>query len=125
MPGGWARAGGSRPSGRCGLVRRAGAGEGRAEHWLGGPGPPGDEQASLRGVGGRAWRSLGRRDWAGAAVSQWRAPPTPRRALQLSASGPSAGFAPEAPDLGLCNQLRRRGPGEPCGVVEGLPAFPG
>lgn len=101
-----APAGGARPSGRCGSVRRARAGEGRAEHELGGP--PGGEQASRRGVGGRAWRSLRRWDWAGVAVSQCPAPPTPRRALQQRHRDP-LGFAPEAPDLGLCNLFRRRG----------------
>lgn len=42
-----------------------------------------------------------------------------------NASGPSAGFAREAPDLGLCNLLRRRSPGERSGVLEGLPASRG
>lgn len=97
---------------------------GRSTSWAG-LGPRATSRPPRRGVGGRAWRSLGRRDWAGAAVSQWQAPPTPRRALQQSASGPSAGFAPEAPDLGRCNLLRRRGPREPGGVAEGSPAFPG
>lgn len=54
-----AGAGGARSPGRCGSARRAGAGEGRAEHELGGPGPRGCEQASRRGLGGRAWRSGG------------------------------------------------------------------
>lgn len=86
-----------------------------------------------RGGRSRSWAGLGPGatsrppavGWAGAAVSQWRAPPTPRRALQHSASGPSAGFALEAPDLGLCNLLRRRGPGEPGGVAEVPAAQPG
>lgn len=46
-------------------------------------------------------------------------------AAERGASGPSAGFAREAPDLGLCNLLRRRSPGERSGVLEGLPASRG
>lgn len=100
---------------------------GRARGRLGGPGPRGDEKASRRGVGGRAWRSLRRA--AGLGGIGHVAVTGPRRRPDVPCSraprDPPAGFAPEAPDLGQCNLLGRRGSGERCGVLEGSLALPG
>ncbi|MEJ1286716.1 S-adenosylmethionine decarboxylase 2 [Cricetulus griseus] len=105
-----ARAGGARPSGRCGAG---------GEHGLGGPGPRAGRRAGLPPRARRPRVALGRRDWAGAAGVAVLGPPPPRRALQQSAPGPSGACPRIFLTLG-CVTCDTEGEVRESTVVEGL-----